>query len=158
MPKNSNGAFVWIVKHLRKRRIPFRITGGLAARFYGSRRRLADIDIDISDKDLVRIAPGVQRHMVYGPQRYRDRNWDILLLTLRYRGQLIDFSGANSGMVFDRQKRRLVLAKVHLARFRRGNIFGKIVPVIPKAELIAYKLRLGRRVDIMDVQSITKRQ
>ena len=156
MPKNPRAAFHWITKLLRKLRIPFRVSGGLAARFYGSKRPLADIDMDIPDKDIPRLAPEVRRYIIYGPQRYRDRHWDLPLLTLRYRGQLIDLSGADSGKVFDKRKRKKVIAKVHLRRFRRGKLFGVIVPIIPKTELIAYKSALGRRVDVADVKAISK--
>lgn len=45
MTKNTKEALKWMVSILRKYKIPFQISGGLAAKIYGSDRKLADIDI-----------------------------------------------------------------------------------------------------------------
>ena len=45
--RHTKEAFEWIISILRNHKIPFEIIGGFAARLYGSRRMLADIDIDI---------------------------------------------------------------------------------------------------------------
>ena len=44
--KDTAGALFWIVKILKKHKIPFHISGGFAAKLYGVKRDLADIDID----------------------------------------------------------------------------------------------------------------
>lgn len=88
-------ALIWIINILNKHKIPYMITGGYAARIYGSNRPLADIDIDVSDKSLYKIIPSVQKFISHGPNRYKDNNWDILGLTLHYKGQEIGISGVS---------------------------------------------------------------
>ncbi|MFZ2522802.1 MAG: hypothetical protein WAW92_00245 [Minisyncoccia bacterium] len=45
--RNTEGALRWIVNILESKSIQFQVTGGFAAKLYGSQRELADIDIDI---------------------------------------------------------------------------------------------------------------
>ncbi|HLC94380.1 MAG TPA: hypothetical protein VJH96_02335 [Patescibacteria group bacterium] len=45
MNRDTKKAFRWIVGILQTYKIPFQITGGFAARFYGANRPLYDIDI-----------------------------------------------------------------------------------------------------------------
>ena len=84
--RDTAKAFRWIVGLLRRRRILFQIFGGLAARAYGATRELADIDIAIPNSRFHEILPDIRRYVTDGPRRYRDRHWDLLLMTLRYAG------------------------------------------------------------------------
>jgi hypothetical protein len=63
--RQTKEALHWIVGILRKHKIPFQITGGFAANIYGSTRLLADIDIDLPDKDIFDILPKVQKYVIY---------------------------------------------------------------------------------------------
>lgn len=42
----------WVVSILKKQRIPFQISGGLAAHIYGSKRPLNDIDLDVPEDKM----------------------------------------------------------------------------------------------------------
>mgnify|MGYP001612639666 CR=1 FL=1 len=53
--RNTKEAFLWIVGILKNNDVPFRISGGLAARLYGTKRKLADIDLEIKKKDFNKI-------------------------------------------------------------------------------------------------------
>lgn len=140
---------------LRKNRISFQITGGLAARAYGSKRPLADIDFDVLEKDIPKIAKLVQDHIVFEPKHFRNKNWDLELMTLEYRGQLIDIAGAKKTKVYDHRTKRWVGIPTDIRRAKIKPLFGMRVPVVGKEELIAYKTLLGRRVDKEDIRGIS---
>jgi hypothetical protein len=155
--RRSKDAFKWIVGILQKNNIPFQISGGLAAHIYGSQRPLADIDIEIPDKHFEDIILDVEKHVVYGPKRYVDKEWDILLMTMRYGNQDIDISGCETERLFDKKKKNWVKTNADLSKAVRKKVFGLAVPVIPKEDLIGYKSIIMRKVDIFDINSL-KRQ
>lgn len=153
--KNTKRAFRWIVDLLRKNHVPFRLTGGFAARIYGAKRPLADIDLDVPEAAMSKIAPLVKEHIVAGPCRYKDEEWDLFVLSLKYCGQEIDLCGAESQRIHDKSARRWVSLTVSFVKSPMKNIFGMRVRVIPKSELITYKSKIKRDVDILDVSALT---
>jgi hypothetical protein len=154
MPRRTKDAFVWIVRLLRKHDVPFQVTGGLAARVYGARRKLADIDLDVPDRAIGRIASLVRPYIVKGPYRYRVKPFDVLLLTLRYKGQEIDLAGADSTRLFDRQEKKWSFDKADLKRSTKKSLYGMRVPIIRKQELLRYKKSIARAVDKEDVRAL----
>lgn len=154
--RDTAKALKWIICILRKRRISFQIFGGLAARAYGAKRELADIDIAVPSGRFSEIVPGIRRYITDGPRRYRDRNWDLLLVTLRYAGQEIDIVG-DPIQIYDSRARKW---RKHAANFTRPTyckLYDQTVPVVPKRSLISWKRMLGRRVDIADIRAFTGR-
>lgn len=81
--KHPDVALAWIADVLKSHNIPFQISGGLAAKVYGSDRPLADIDIDVPDEHLPLLADLLTDHVVWGPARYLDGEWDLMLLTVK---------------------------------------------------------------------------
>lgn len=158
MRRDTKEAFRWIVKILRKHKIPFQVSGGFAAIIYGSCRLLADIDIEIPDRKFKALLPDVKKYIIYGPKRYTDKNFDLTLVTLKYKGQKIDISGCEKDKIFDRKNKKWVASKTYLSKVERKKIFGLIVPVIYKKDLINYKTKIARRVDLRDVKSISPSQ
>lgn len=152
--KNAPAALAWIAGILNSRNIPFQVTGGLAALVYGSTRPLADIDIDVPDGYLPLLAELLAGHVVSGPARYRDGEWDIMLLTVNYAGCEIDLGGVPGAKVFDRSARSWVPLATDMASAVRLKVFGLEVPVIARDALIAYKRRLDRDVDRMDIAAM----
>lgn len=153
--KNTKAAFLWIVGILRKNKIPYQITGGFAAKIYGSKRPLADIDIDIPENSFDKILPEVKNYITFGPKQYRAQGFDVLLMTLKYKGQLIDLSGARKCVIFNKTKNRWEKTPANLNKFRVKKVFAKKVKVILKNELVAYKSKLQRRVDKTDIRWLT---
>lgn len=153
--KDTVSAFRWIVRLLRKHHIPFQITGGQAARVYGSKRPLVDIDFDVLEKDIPRIAELAQDYIVFGPKRFKSKNWDLELMTLEYQGQEIDIAGARKTKVFDHRAKRWIGIPTDLRKARLKYLYGMRVPVVGKEELIVYKTLLGRRVDKQDIRAIS---
>src|SRR3989339_2139307 len=104
--KNTEKAFKWIVGILQENKIPFQLSGGFAARIYGSDRPLYDIDIEVPDSYFDKLLPFIKDYLIYGPQRYLDETFDLLLMTLKYEGQKIDISGCETDKLFNHQTRR----------------------------------------------------
>ena len=78
--RDTEAAFKWIVGLLQKYSIPFQISGGFAAKLYGSNRELADIDIGIPDSRFEDIYEEIKPYLIYGPEHYLDDEWDLKLM------------------------------------------------------------------------------
>ena len=152
--KETELAFKWIVGLLQRHSVPFQIGGGFAARLYGSERELHDIDIGIPDNRFEELFPDIQEFVTYGPDRYSDEQWDLKLMSLKYRGQEIDLAGRDTIKFFDEERREWVPGYRELSNSEMKEAFGISVPIIPKEALVAYKRKLGRDVDLADVAAI----
>lgn len=151
--RNTEEAFQWIVKIFQKYNIFFQVTGGLAARAYGAKRELADIDFDVAEAEFVKFLPEVQEYIIFGPANYKDENWDLFLLTICYVGQEIDISGSQA-KIFDQNQKQWTALPTNFSAAEMKEIFGIKVPVIPKIELIEYKSKLRREVDLVDLKEL----
>lgn len=152
--KNTEHAFIWIVELLKKYNIPFQISGGFAARLYGSKRDLADIDIGIPDSRFEKLLPDIKEYLIYGPEHYHDDEWDLQLMTLKYENQKIDIAGRDTIMIFDKSQGVWIPAHRDMTVSVDIEVYGIVVPVIPKEALIAYKKKINREVDREDVQQL----
>jgi hypothetical protein len=152
--RQTRKALFWIISILRKNKIPFQISGGFAARIYGSGRELADIDIDIPEERFEELLSAVKKFIIFGPAKYKDKNWDLYLMTLKYYGQEIDLCGYRRAKIFDRKRNIWIPYPSALSRTSYKIIFGLRVLIIPKKNLIAYKSKLLRRVDKIDLKSL----
>ena len=153
--KNTSAAFRWIVGLLRQQQVAFQISGGLAAIAYGAHRALYDIDISIPEESFPIVYSAVQPFVVFGPSMYKDAEWELLLLTVKYLEQEIDFGGAYQGKFCDRNTGTWISYPEDLSTSEIKTIFGIDVPVISKRDLINYKRLLGRDIDIDDIDAIS---
>jgi len=151
--KNTEAAFHWIIDILERRGIIYKISGGLAARAYGSKRELADIDIEVADTDIVKIIDDVKPFIIFGPGRYQDENWDLELMTLEYEDQEIDIAGAGA-KIFNQETKQWESLASDLENTMMEKIFDRIVPIETKESLLAYKARLKREVDLEDIKQL----
>ena len=156
--KNTEAAFRWITKILQEHKIPFQIGGGFAAKMYGATRELADIDIDIPEDRFSELLPEVKKYIKFGPEQYRDDNWDLLLLMLSYEGQDIDISGAYEARVFDQNQHQWINSKDDFSTAARMTVYGVEVLIMNKDTLIEHKSRLGRDVDKIDIAQMTSNE
>lgn len=153
MAKNTEAAFNWIIDILERNEVSYKISGGLAARAYGANRELADIDIDIAKGGLPKIVDDVSPYSVFGPAQYKDDNWDLELMTLKYEGQEIDIAEPGA-KIFNHETNEWELLPFDLECIEMKEVFGRRVPVQPKDSLIAYKAKLAREVDLEDVRQL----
>jgi hypothetical protein len=155
--KNTENAFKWIVGILQKNKIPYQLSGGFAARIYGSNRPLYDIDIEIPDKYFDKLLPYVRDYLVYGPQRYLDETFDLFLMTLKYKGQKIDISGCETDRLFNHQTKQWEFCDTKINDVVEKELYGLTVPVIKLPDLVAYKEKIRRSTDLEDVKAILQK-
>jgi len=154
--RKTKEALKWIVQILHKHEIQFQIAGGLAVKIYGSKRELNDIDIDAPDNRINTIVPEVKKYITFGPKRYVGEGFDIFTLTLKYKGEIIDITGCDTGKLFDSSKKKWINDKVDLSKSVKRKVFGLAVPIIPKKDLIGYKKKMMRKVDKLDLKDLEK--
>ena len=152
--KAAKAAFYWIVNILKTLNIPFQITGGLAAVVYGSNRPLEDIDIDIPEECFALVKEEVKDFIIYGPHRFKDETWDLMLMTLKYNGQLIDLAGVYNTKIFNKKTQKWQVCHVDFSKAEMKQCFDLEVPVMSKDELLFYKKIIARPVDLIDIEQI----
>lgn len=150
----AKAALIWITDILKKLNVPFQITGGLAARAYGATRPLVDIDVDIPEEAFNRVKKEVVEFIVFGPERYKDAHWDLLLITVDYKGQAIDLAGAYTAKMFNKQTGDWLSIITNFSTVQVRNVLGIEMPVIAINELLAYKKIIRRDVDLIDIQEL----
>ena len=156
--RKTKVAFIWIVSLLRKNKIPFLLSGGEAARLYGTKRRLADIDIDIHRKNFDKLIPLVKKYIKHRPKFYKDKQWKIYIMTLTYDGQLIDIGAKEHTMIFDHLRKKWVRLHENFALRKMKYVYGMRIPVEDRTELINDKKQLWRPVDRIDVERMIMAQ
>ncbi len=149
-------ALRWIAGLLQGQRIPFLICGGLAAIGYGSRRPLHDIDLFVpGDHFAQAVALGAQ-YLSKPAQHYCEaaEGWDLEYVQFRYQATKIEIGNAANARIWDTAVGRWVALELDFARCQYRPLLGIEVPLMERADLIAYKRRLGRPVDLEDIAAI----
>lgn len=152
--EKAKEAFIWVISILEKHEIPFEITGGLAAKVYGSEQPLNDIDIDILEKDFPGILSDVKRYIVYGPAHFVDERWDCFLMTLNYKGQEIDISAGDTIKICDVRTGKWKPMPANFSKSVKKEVFGITVPVINKKDLVEYKSMLEGEHQKEDIKAV----
>ena len=154
MMKDSKAAFEWIVGLLRELNQPFVVVGGLAVNVYGGTRPLNDIDLDVPGRALTMLLPQVREHVTFGPARYQDLEFDIELMTLRYAGQEIDLTAAESIRLYDHRTGSWRYVPTSDTEIEEHIVLGMKVPVMRKELLVAYKQMIQRDTDLEDIRQM----
>lgn len=154
--KNTKKAFLWIVNILQENNIPFQITGWLAAKIYGSNRELYDIDIEIPDEYFPILTPFIKMHLTYGPTRYIDKSFDLLLMSLNFLSQDIDISWTSSDKYFNNITQDWEFSNTNFKDSQLLECYWIVVPVIKLQDLIDYKSKIWRTTDLEDIKNIMK--
>jgi len=156
LPKRVTHALHWLTEILDNEKIPYRLSGGLAAKVYGSPREVNDIDIDVPEKKLKAIATLVEPFIVWGPAHFHDERWDLELMMLKYEGQDIDVCGAEGTKICDARTGIWSNHFSDLKNYEAHVIDGLKIPVIPKRELADYKKLLKGDHQKIDIEAIEK--
>lgn len=152
--KSSVAALSWIISELNKRKIPFVIVGGLAANAYGATRALNDIDIDVPDKALPRLASELSAQLSFGPIRSVSECFDCQLVGFSYLGQEIELSGADSVLIKHFSGTDWLAWPTDLNALEIKEVLGLALPIMARDRLIAYKRITGRDTDLIDIAQL----
>jgi len=152
--RNTEQASNRIFHLLHQNKIPFYVSWWLAARLYGVDRPLADIDIEVRDDDVHRIASLAHPYITYGPERYIDNEFDLLLMTLSYEGQDIDICWSDTQKIYEKTWARRVDLTRETWPLSYLEYFSHIIPVIPHERLVYYKSLIRRDVDLYDIAQL----
>lgn len=152
--KNSEVAFRWIIEILKRHEVLFVVLGGLAARAYGSKRELNDIDLVIHRADFEKILPEIQPHSTYGPEMSCDEEAEGYSIELRYAEQDIDIGAEEECRIFNKVSGKWELLETDFNNVEMKEIFGILVPVMKKEAIIAEKLKFNRPEDHEDIQQM----
>lgn len=154
MPDPSR-ALAWAAEVFRRNQVPFQVVGGLAARAYGATRPLVDLDFYVPLREFWPVLqPEVGRFVTWGPAHHRDAHWDISFVKLTYAGQPIELGDSTEAFFFDMSVEEWRRQVITYDRARWRKVLGVEVPIMPRAELVQYKQRLGRPVDVQDLQEM----
>ncbi len=150
-------ALRWIFKILKKEKIKFNVLGGLAAYTYGSKRMLVDIDFSMSHRDMIKLAKVAENYVVERPWNGTSSTslWRGYYMELSYKGIAIEIGEAKNTEFFNTKTKKWEKFPDGLKNSVNKKIFGIMVPVMPKKNLISYKSKLNREVDIFDVKNMS---
>lgn len=143
----------FLISNLKKHKIAYHITGGLAGNIYGFKWRLHDIDIEVSQKDINRVASLFKQNIICPLARFIDNEFDIMLLTLRVNDVEIEINQAEDAFIFTADGRRVKL-DTDLSKAIENNFFGISICVQPLEDIIHYKELLVRNEDIKDLKAL----
>lgn len=146
----------FLVQTLTSEEIEFQVSGGLAALAHGVTRPLYDIDLEIHKKDVEKVRTVFREYItedwnndLEGP----DDQFDIWMMKLEIRGVPIDINQVEEVYIISKTGERTLQPSdmdTEPIEFE-----GMTLPVLKKVPLIAYKKRLGREVDLIDIQQLS---
>lgn len=145
----------WIVGILEAKKIRFNVLGGLAAYAHGSKRMLVDIDLAMRNKDFQKILPDVKNYVVEPPHFSKSENWQCYFMELEYKGITIEIGGDKGSKMLNSKTKKWQKLGDGLSKPVYKKVFGLSLPVISKKELIEYKKKLMRDVDIIDLKNLS---
>ena len=134
--------------------MPYLITGGLAARAYGSTRPLADIDIYVPDDRLAEMEPDLSGHILKPLHNRRSAFWNVTYIVVEYLGQQIELISSRDIHFLDTKEIVWIKQKVNFSRFESIMILGRKAGIMDRRDLLDYKSSLSRLVDLEDIQSL----
>ena len=126
----------------------------MAANCYGSNRELVDIDIFIPSFGFEKISKAVEGYVEFGPEIHSGTHWKLVYQILNYCGQQIEICDAGRAEYLDTQNDTWIKRDIDFTKAKTIGIFGISTKVIPKDDLLEYKSRTNREVDIIDIEQI----
>ena len=93
-------------------------------------------------------------YVVFGPALHTGTHWRLVYQILNYCGQQIEICDAGKAKYLDTQNNIWIKRDIDFTKAETIGIFGISTKVIPKDDLLEYKSRTYREVDIIDIEQI----
>ncbi len=149
-------ALAWLCELLRERGVRFAAIGGLAARAWGARRPLVDLDFLVAGEDLARVEPELTPFVVRPLSPHRDDRREFSVLRLEYGGVPIELAVAEGARYREASTGEWHLPEIALARCPRRKVLGVPLPVLAREDLLRWKRHLDRAIDRADVAALER--
>ena len=133
----------------------YQFSGGFAGNLHGSRWPLHDLDVDVAQRDLPRLAELLQPYTYHPLGLYEDAEFRLQLVRAQFEGVDIDVSQAEDA--YGRSGGQWVPLGTNLAHRQRVPLLDLHVWVQPLNALIAYKELIGRSADVADLRTLQNR-
>lgn len=146
----------WLVNQLNAHETHYQIVGGMAARAYGVKRDLVDIDLYIDFSTSCDFLKSIEKYIYWGPNDVVDGPWKIRYLKMNYEGQKIEIGDIKDAAIFDHKNKVWVDQNIDLAASVKNILLGIEVSVMPRTQLIDYKHMLDRDVDRQDIAEMAE--
>lgn len=149
-------ALRFIIEVMESAGVAYQITGGLAGSIYGSKWPLHDIDIELAQEGIEKLASveSLQPYITSPLRQFADHEFRMRMMNLTIDGILIDINQAE-GIEINTQGNWIQLS-TDLGRAREVHWHGLRLMVQPLKDIIEYKKLLGRKSDVADLTRIAE--
>jgi phosphorylcholine metabolism protein LicD len=144
----------FLVSIFNKYNIEYQFTGGLAGNVYGSTWTLHDIDIDVAQKDIQKVASILKDYTIRPLSRFVDEEFDLLLLALRINDVEVEINQAEDAFIFANGIKTKL--NIDLSRRNKRCFLGLEIYVQSLNFLIDYKKLLGRQADVSELIKLSE--
>jgi len=148
-------ALIWMKETLESNGIEYQIVGGTAARAHGGSRPVADIDLYIDRNDAPTLMPLVADYVTKPLTHHRGNQWDLEYVQLTYDHQKIEIGLSPGAKIKDNKSNDWFAQDIDFTRSVTMSLAGISFSCMPKEDLIEYKSRLAREVDLIDIQELS---
>lgn len=142
----------WLIDIFSRNNVKFRIWWWFAVNLYWWNRPTADIDIDLFEEDIIKILPEIKEYITFWFWNYTDEEWDLNMVTLNYNWQEVDLCWIENVKIFNRNNWKFEELHTDLSELNYIVFQWLNLPVMKKEELIEYKSKVLRNVDIEDLK------
>ncbi len=154
-PEKLPIALSWLANLLDRHAVSYQVVGGLAARAYGATRPVVDVDLYMPFDQAQPLLAEIQPFIVRQPLPHRSDSWDLVYLALEYADVYIEIGDSSTHPRFyNRVDARWEAQRLDFDASVTAALFGVMMKVMPREELVRYKRMLDRDVDHEDLEEM----
>lgn len=159
--KQAVNALKFIIPYLEKYNFRWVITGGFAARVYGVKRPLTDIDIDIDcskdDQNFKDFYTDLKKNIKFPLENFVDDNYDNYNFEIEFQGQVIDICPMKEMKVINKETGKYECFYLSgLPEFEWVDFHDLKLPLLAKELIVKNKemLVFQRDSDFIDIKGL----